>query len=99
MESLFYSVALIGSCEWATNAAAGYAIDGKPAGTVSRSSYDPMAQERVPFSPKGSSKQLLLGSIHRIRTMELSSRIGAKRCSIAAVNRIYLWSIFILCLV
>src|ERR1700733_5535131 len=33
--------------------------------------------ERVPFSLKGSSKQLLLGSIHRIKTMELLLRIGA----------------------
>ena len=30
----FSSAALVGSCEWATNAAAGCAIDGKPAGTI-----------------------------------------------------------------
>ena len=47
----------------------------------SRSSYDPIARGKGTVQSKGIVKQLLLGSIHRIRTMELSSRIGAKRCS------------------
>lgn len=75
------SAALVGSCRWATNAAPGYAIAGNPGAIETKFLRSDGPAERVPFSPKGSSKQLLLGSIHRIRTMELWSRGGAKTCS------------------
>ena len=78
---LFSSAALVGSREWATNAAMAAHSTAIPPAHRAEVLMIRWPMEKAPVSPKVSSKQLLLGSIHRIKTMDLSLRIGAKRCS------------------
>jgi hypothetical protein len=65
----------------------------------SRSSYDPMARGKGTVQPKGIVETTLAGVNPQNKDYGTIVADWRKEVFVTAVNRIYLWSIFILCLV
>ena len=70
-----------------------------PQAPSSRSSYDPMAREEGTVQPKGIVETTLAGINPQNKDYGAVVADWRKEVFVTAVNRIYLWSIFILCLV